>query len=271
MSKLYIIVLAIVTTVHCTTKITMWEEPKYEGRSGYFPDLDGYIYGTLGPFDNRMSSFKIDIGSCVEAFNDDPPGGEWFWTDTRNYASFPVKSGMDKRISSMRSCGRSIVDLKCPAGTFVKRIEWDKVHKLKDGLKLKLHCMSFQSTSAAIVLYVTPANLKATETRDCFTAVRGIRFTRQANLEVDTDIDPDCMPGMTEEKSAYCTDGNAMVGVRLEVESHTKLIKQSRIYCSRWTHSNNGHEIELVEPFYLRDKEKSENVEPDKVATVVIP
>ncbi|OXA44918.1 hypothetical protein Fcan01_20013 [Folsomia candida] len=253
MSNLCIILLAILTTVH--------------GNGAYFPDLDQYRYGTVGPLRNRISSFKIDIGSCVEAYENDPPdpNGQWFWTDNRNYKS--ISCHMDNKISTMKSCGRNMVDLKCPRGTFVKRIEWDGSNRLKGGLKLR--CMPFSSNTTTVATLNLHANLATTRAKNCFNGMKGLQFARIIPWEVNYALNPDCNLGSTLHYNVYCEDGDAMVGVKMEVENHTQYIKTSSIYCST---SGNGSEpeVKLVEPLYKRDVTRSEKIQTGKVAIAVL-
>lgn len=166
-----------------------------------------------------MSSFKIDIGSCVEAYEHSPPSGKWFWTMDRNFQGFTPESGMNDRISSMKKCGKTTVDLRCPSGTFVKRIQWDGSNDLRGGLKL--HCMPYSSTTATATLNLH-SSLSTTTSRDCFSAMKGIRFSRISSWEVDYAMDPDCNPGYTSGNSIYCDSGYVLSGVKMELENRCK-------------------------------------------------
>ncbi|OXA44916.1 hypothetical protein Fcan01_20011 [Folsomia candida] len=260
MQKLCIVVLIIVTMVHCRTKVSVWENPGYTGRGSYFDDLDGFPHGKLGLMANLVSSLKIDIGSCVEAYEYDPPGGEWFWTTET--AIYQLDDALDNRISSLKSCGRYTVELHCPSGTFVKRIEWDGKNSLRGGLKL--HCVPYSSTTVVSTLSLHDS-LATTQAKDCLDAMRGIQFSRSNVLEVDYAMEPDCNPGYTYGNSIYCGSGSALIGVWMQVENRCVLlphyIKTSRILCSPWISRNTrGSEIDdvkVVEPLYRRNFTRS--------------
>ncbi|XP_035713841.1 uncharacterized protein LOC110857291 [Folsomia candida] len=190
------------------------------GRGSYFDDLDGFPHGKLGLMANLVSSLKIDIGSCVEAYEYDPPGGEWFWTTET--AIYQLDDALDNRISSLKSCGRYTVELHCPSGTFVKRIEWDGKNSLRGGLKL--HCVPYSSTTVVSTLSLHDS-LATTQAKDCLDAMRGIQFSRSNVLEVDYAMEPDCNPGYTYGNSIYCGSGSALIGVWMQVENRCVLLR----------------------------------------------
>lgn len=167
---------------------------------------------------SEIISIKIFIGTCGHIL--DSKTGQSLYIlenipDTDYYYN-----------GRLSSCPTHRQTIKCPSGTFVKHIEWDRISNLKEGINMRCNKPESISISEAIIISSHPnAHISEPEKRTC-DVFDELTIARNISQDIDGDIllEKDCTVENrpATKKTIQCPPSTAIAGMDFSIETRSK-------------------------------------------------
>ncbi|CAG7785789.1 unnamed protein product [Allacma fusca] len=218
-----------VRTFEDTVELEMFTDRDYKGEAKSYKIERCTFFPWMG---TRVSSIKILKGSCLKIFSSKGCSGE------HEFIKYPTlvvpllqKGKWNDRVKSVQPCPIQQVHVKCPHLTFVRRMDFIP-GDLTSGITI--HCYKPGNKSPSKIINTHDVPLEDFFSSTCKAAVRGIMFTKNHTQDFLERIVPICnFTDSIDHGTLECEEDEALIGLRVQIEHPTKLIKKMELECHK--------------------------------------